>query len=84
MLSMEYCTGLFVWGPEVCAHLVVGGVSVAGVSGRAKNTLIKSPFCIKLVFQDKQSMCDVTMRRVFLTIVAVGKQQVSLILSVCL
>ena len=23
--SMEYCTGLFVWGLEVCAHLVVGG-----------------------------------------------------------
>ena len=22
---MEYCTGLFVWGLEVCAHLVVGG-----------------------------------------------------------
>jgi len=24
--SMEYYTGLFVWGLEVCAHLVVGGV----------------------------------------------------------
>jgi len=24
--SMEYCTGLFVWGLEVCAHLFVGGV----------------------------------------------------------
>jgi len=23
---MDYCTGLFVWGFEVCAHLVVGGV----------------------------------------------------------
>ena len=22
--SMQYCTGLFVWGLEVCAHLVVG------------------------------------------------------------
>jgi len=31
--SMEYCTGLFVWGLEVCAHLVVGGVCVAGVRG---------------------------------------------------
>jgi hypothetical protein len=30
---MEYCTGLFVWGLEVCAHLVVGGVCVAEVSG---------------------------------------------------
>ena len=27
---MEYCTGLFVWGLEVCAHLVVGGACVAG------------------------------------------------------
>ena len=24
--SVEYCTGLFVWEPEVCAHLVVGGL----------------------------------------------------------
>ena len=31
--SMAYCTGLFVWGLEVCAHLVVGGVCVAGVHG---------------------------------------------------
>jgi len=31
--SMEYCTGLFVWGLEVCAHLVVGGVCVAEVHG---------------------------------------------------
>ena len=30
---MEYCTGLFVWGLEVCVHLVVGGVCVAGVRG---------------------------------------------------
>ena len=29
--SVEYCTGLFVWGLEVCAHLVVGGVCVAEV-----------------------------------------------------
>ena len=28
--SMEYCTGLFVWGLEVCGNLVVGGVCVAG------------------------------------------------------
>ena len=28
MRSMEYCTGLFVCGLEVCAHLV-GGVCVA-------------------------------------------------------
>ena len=34
MLSMEYCTGLFVWGLEVCAHLVVVGVCVAEVHGR--------------------------------------------------
>ena len=33
MRSMEYCTGLFVWGLEVCAHLVVGGVCVAEVRG---------------------------------------------------
>ena len=33
MQSMEYCTGLFVWGLEVCAHLVVGGVCVVGVCG---------------------------------------------------
>jgi len=26
--SVEYCTGLFVWGLEVCAHLVVGGGGV--------------------------------------------------------
>ena len=31
--SMEYCTGLFVWGLEVRAHLVVEGVCVAGVRG---------------------------------------------------
>ena len=31
--SMQYCTDLFVWGLEVCAHLVVGGVCVAGVRG---------------------------------------------------
>jgi len=31
--SMEYCTGLFVCGLEVCAHLVVGGVCVAEVHG---------------------------------------------------
>ena len=30
---MEYCTGLFVWGLEVCAHVVVEGVCVAGVRG---------------------------------------------------
>ena len=33
MRSMECCTGLFVWGLEVCAHLVVGGVCVAEVPG---------------------------------------------------
>jgi len=31
--SVEYCTGLFVWGLEVCAHLVVGGLCVAEVRG---------------------------------------------------
>ena len=30
---MEYCIGLFMWGLEVCAHLVVEGVCVAGVRG---------------------------------------------------
>jgi len=33
MRSMEYCTSLFVWGLEVCTHLVVGEVCVAGVRG---------------------------------------------------
>ena len=33
MQSMEYCMGLYVWGLEVCAHLVVGGVCVAEVCG---------------------------------------------------
>jgi len=33
--SMEYCTGLFVWGLEVCAHLVVGGLCIAEVRGGA-------------------------------------------------
>ena len=33
MRSMEYCTGLFVWELEVCAHLVVGGLFVAEVRG---------------------------------------------------
>jgi len=31
--SVEYCTGLFVWGREVSAHLVVGGVCVTEVRG---------------------------------------------------
>ena len=44
MQSMEYCTGLFVWGLEVCAHLVVGGVCVAEVRGGGL------PSCIKLAF----------------------------------
>jgi len=30
---MEYCTGLFVWELEVCAHLIVGGLCVAEVRG---------------------------------------------------
>jgi len=29
--SVEYCTCLFVWGPEGCVHLVVGGLRVAEV-----------------------------------------------------
>ena len=29
MRSVEYCTGLFVWGLEVCVDLVVGGACVA-------------------------------------------------------
>ena len=33
VLSMEYCTGLFVCGLEVCAHLVVGGLCLAEVRG---------------------------------------------------
>ena len=33
MWSKEYCTSLFVWGLEVCAHLVVEGVCVAEVRG---------------------------------------------------
>ena len=31
--SVEFCTGLFVWGLEVCAHLIVGGLCVAEVCG---------------------------------------------------
>ena len=31
--SVEYCKGLFLWGMEVCVHLVVGGVCVVGVRG---------------------------------------------------
>ena len=27
------CMGLFMWGLEICAHLVVGGVCVAEVCG---------------------------------------------------
>ena len=33
MRSMEYCTGLFLWGLEDSAYLVAGGVCVAGVRG---------------------------------------------------
>ena len=33
MRSVEYFTGLFVCGLEVCAHLLVGGVCVAEVRG---------------------------------------------------
>jgi len=31
--STKYCTGLFMCGLEVCAHLVLGGVCVAEVRG---------------------------------------------------
>jgi len=31
--SVEYCTGLFVWGLQFCAHLVVGGLCVMEVRG---------------------------------------------------
>ena len=30
---MKYCTGLFLWGVEVCAHPAVGGVCVAEIRG---------------------------------------------------
>ena len=33
MRCVEYCTGLCVWGMEVCVHLVVRGMCVAGVRG---------------------------------------------------
>ena len=36
--SMEYCTSLFVWGLEVCAHLVVGGVCVVQKTIRCNST----------------------------------------------
>ena len=36
MQSMEYCTGLFVWGLEDCVHLVVGGVCSRGSWWRFK------------------------------------------------
>ena len=45
--SMEYCTGLFVWGLEVRAHLVVGGVCVAEVHGRGLRCWGLCEFVIK-------------------------------------
>ena len=39
--SVECCTGLFVWGLEVCAHLVVGGVCVAEVRGGGLSTGVR-------------------------------------------
>ena len=32
MWSMENCIGVFVWGLDVCVHLVVGGVCFIGGS----------------------------------------------------
>ena len=43
--SVEYCTGLFVWGLEVCAHLVVGGVCVAGVRGGGLCVFVIESLC---------------------------------------
>ena len=67
MRSMEYCTGLFVWGLEVCVHLVVGGVCVAGVRGEGLRCwglcvfVIKSLRCCRcyVVFRlDSGNGCD--------------------------
>jgi len=37
MRFMEYCTGLFVWGLEVCVYLVVGGVCVFVIKSLPNN-----------------------------------------------
>ena len=47
--SVEYCTGLFVWGLEVCVHLVVGGVCVAQVHGGGLRCWGLCAFVIKSV-----------------------------------
>jgi len=49
--SMEYCTGVFVWGLEVCAHLVVGGVCVAEVCGGGLRCWGLCVFVIKSLFR---------------------------------
>jgi len=45
--SMEYCTGLFVWGLEVCAHVVEGRVCEAEVCGGGLRCLGLCVFVIK-------------------------------------
>jgi len=47
--SVEYCTGLCVWGMEVCAHLVVGGLCVAEVRGGGLRCWRLCVFVIKCV-----------------------------------
>ena len=47
MWSMEYCTGLYVWGLEVCAHLVEREVCVAEVRGGGLRCLGLCVFVIK-------------------------------------
>jgi len=60
MWSMEYCTGLFVWGLEVCAYLVVGGVCVTGVRGGGLRCLGVQPlhtFHIISFFRVQKTVC---------------------------
>jgi len=45
--SVEYCTGLFMWGLEVCAHLVVEGACVAEVRGGGLSCWVLCVFVIK-------------------------------------
>ena len=47
--SIECCTSLFVWGLEVCAHRVVGGVCVAEVRGGGFSCWGLCVFVIKFV-----------------------------------
>ena len=51
MQSVEYCTGLFVWGMEVCANQVVGGVCVAEFRGGGLRCWALCVFVIKCLLK---------------------------------